>query len=128
MKAEVRIAIAQAEAKARDLAQTEEEATAKMSNVFGKAQDRIKSEANKDIIKSEAGGELMSFSEHKSQRKKGDEDDDFISTMNDDKNLMDDEVDKDDIEITPLVEAKPRTKLSFIAPRIPVNRNNKTKV
>ena len=128
LAAEVRIAVAQAEARARDLQRDLDDKEAKKTNVFGKAQDRIKSEAEKEWgvagVKTEA--ELLTFSEHKAKRG-GDEDDDFISTMNKDKDLMDeefeDEIDKGEIEIIPeKVEAKPRTKLSFIAPRIPVNR------
>lgn len=142
LAAEVRIAIAQAEARARDLARTEEIDLAKNTNVFGKAQDRIKAEAEKDIdprdrqqkVKDEAvEGTVMSLSEHLDKRPIKEKDEDFISTMQNDKDLMDDDGDndmmddddgpaKDDIEIIPIIEAKPRTKLSFIAPRIPVNR------
>jgi len=129
LAAEVRIAVAQAEARARDLQRDIDDKDARKTNVFGKAQDRIKAEAEKEWgvagVKTEA--DLLTFSEHKSQRKVEDDEDDFCSTMVKDKDLMDedfnDEEDKDEIMIIPdKVENKPRTKLSFIAPRIPVNR------
>jgi len=142
LAAEVRIAVAQAEARARDLAKKEDEELARNTNVFGKAQDRIKDEADKEgfgkgrtegFVKTEA--ELLSYTEHKKQRG-DDDDDDFIKKLAKDKDLMDSdeedfgkdvhdeaEYEKDEVEIIPeKIEAKPRTKLSFIAPRIPVNR------
>jgi len=130
LAAEVKIAILQAEARARDLAKNDEEAAAKMTNVFAKVQDRVKAEADKDagIVKTEAG-EIMSLAEHKKTRKNMDDDEDFpiFKVTQEDRDLMHDDEDSDepkDVEIIPdIVEVKPRAKLSFIAPRIPVNRN-----
>jgi len=129
LRAEVKIAILQAEARARDLAKNDEEAAAKMSNVFAKVQDRIKAEADKDnnVVKTEAG-EIMSLAEHKKQRKVQDDDEDFpiFKVTQEDRDLMDydDDDEPQEVEIIPeITEVKPRTKLSFIAPRLPVNRN-----
>lgn len=141
LAAEVRIAVAQAEARARDLARKEDEELARNTNVFGKAQDRIKSEATKEFGTGNTAGfvkkenEMLTYTEHKKQRG-DDDDDDFIKKLKADKDLMDSdeegfdgdvhdekEYEKEEIEIIPeKIEAKPRTKLSFIAPRIPVNR------
>merc|ERR1712176_678607 len=65
------------------------------------------------------------------------DDEDFVSnmhTLENDEDLMGDgvgaddanlehEVDKDNIVIEPIIENKPRTKLSFIAPRIPLGKS-----
>lgn len=70
--------------------------------------------------------DVMNMTEHQKFRGHKDRDEDFVETMKGDQDLMDDdlmdEADKDNIIIEPIIEAKPRTKLSFIAPRIPVNR------
>jgi len=106
LRAEVKIAILQAEARARDLARNDEEAAAKMSNVFAKVQDRIKSEADKDnnVVKTEAG-EIMSLAEHKKQRKVQDDDEDFpiFKVTQEDRDLMDydDDDEPQEVEIIP---------------------------